>query len=109
MRGKAGKGVGPPPLSRMTGPGRNGRCRAESGEEKLADRLAGHPVNVAARNAEIGQFAVRQAIEFGKRLVVAPPAVVTFDECREHDVIPLGMFGFQIAMYGQQFRCNAIN
>src|SRR5258708_7012965 len=55
----------------------------------LAGVVPGNPVDVAAGDADIGQFAVGQAIELREPLVVAPPFAVPAGEGGEqHGVGP---------------------
>ena len=42
----------------------------------LADSLTGHGANVLTGDAEVGEFAVRHAAEFGDGLAILDPAVV---------------------------------
>lgn len=43
----------------------------------LADGLAGDGADVLARNAEVGEFAVGHAAEFGNGLAILDPVVVS--------------------------------
>ena len=43
-------------------------------------RLAGDERNVGAGNAQVGQFAVRQAIQFADRLALTAPVAVIADD-----------------------------
>jgi hypothetical protein len=46
--------------------------------------VPGHPRNIAAADADIGEFAVTQARQFGQALVVTPPLPDHADNAGKH-------------------------